>query len=176
MPNWKVIRRVLTPMPLVQLYYFWKHRAIISRRAEVELTSAASWGEGCVISAYTKIKIPGPFVMGRRVHIANGCFIDSGWAGLTIGDDVMIGPNCTIVNVSYRFDRTDVPLPEQGLITTGIRIGHRVRLGANCVVLDGAEIGDDAIVRPGTVISGRIAPGTRGRVSAGDAAGPRAGV
>lgn len=162
MANWKLVRRVLTPMPVVQLYYFWKYRARISRMAEVELTSAATWGPDCVVAAYTKIKIPGPFTMGRRVHIGNGCFIDSGWAGLTIGDDVDIGPNCTVVNVSYRFDRLDEPLQDQGFVTTGIRIGHRVRLGPGCVVLDGAEIGDDEIVPAGTVVRGRYAP-TRGK-------------
>lgn len=165
MANWKLIRRVLTPTPLVQLYYYWKHGAVISGRAEVDLVRDAVWGRDCVVSAYTKIKIPGPFTMGHRVRIGTGCFIDSGWAGLAIGDDVEIGPNCTIVNVSYRFDRLDVPLPDQGLVTTGIRIGHRVRLGPNCVVLDGSEIDDGAVVPAGTVISGRYAPAAGKRVT-----------
>jgi acetyltransferase-like isoleucine patch superfamily enzyme len=165
MPNWKLIRRALTPMPVVQLYYYWKHGAVISGKAEVELAGDTAWGEGCEISAYTKIKIPGPFTMGRRVRIGPGCFIDSGWAGLTIGDDVRIGPNCTIVNVSYRFDRLDVPLPEQGLVTTGIRIGDRVELGPNCVVLDGAEIDADLVVPAGTVVSGRYAPSAGKRLT-----------
>ena len=165
MANWKIVRRVLTPSPVVQAYYYWKHRAIISRRAEVELVGWTSWGDGCVVSAYTKIKIPGPFTMGSRVRVGPGCFIDSGWAGLTIGDDVEVGPNCAIVNVSYRFDRLEVPLPEQGLVTTGIRIGHRVRLGPGCVVLDGSEIGDDEVVPAGTVISGRFVPRAGRRVT-----------
>lgn len=162
-PNWRLIRRVLTPMPVVQGYYFWKFRARISRRAEVDLSADAVWGQGCTISAYTKVKIPGPFTMGRGVRIASGCFIDSGWAGLVIGEEVEIGPNCAIVNVTYRYDRLDQPLQDQGLTTSGIRIGHRVRLGPGCVVLDGAEIPDDEVVPPGTVVSGRFSarPGKR---------------
>ena len=81
--------------------------------------------------------------MGRGVHIGSGCFIESGWAGLTIGDEVEIGPNGCIVSVSYSFELLDQPLQEQGLVTQGIRIGHRARLGAGCVVLDGAEIAKD---------------------------------
>lgn len=165
MMNWKLVRRVLTPMPVVKLYYYWKYGARVSGRAEVDLTVEARWGEGCVVDAYTKIKIPGPFTMGRRVRIGSGCFIDSGWAGLTIGDDVEIGPNCTVVNVSYRFDRLDQALQDQGLVTSGIRIGNRVRLGPGCVVLDGAEIGDDEVVPPGTVVSGRYAPGRGKRLT-----------
>ena len=158
MPNWKLIRRMLVPMPVVRLYYFWKHRTRISGRAEVDLALTTSWGEGCVISPYAKIKIQGPFVMGRRVRIGAGCFIDSGMAGLTIGHDVEIGSNCTIVNVSYRFEELKVPLPEQGLISSGIRIGDHVQVGPNCVVLNGTEIGDHAVLCPGSVVSGRIAP------------------
>ena len=162
MANWTLIRRVLTPMPLVQLYYYWKFRARISGRAEVDLSPAAAWGEGCVISAYTKVKIPGPFTMGRGVRIGTGCFVDSGWAGLAIGDQVEVGPNCTIVTVSYRFDRVDQPLQDQGLVTQGIRIGHGVRLGPGCVVLDGSEIPDGEVVPPGTVVRGKYTP-TRGK-------------
>jgi acetyltransferase-like isoleucine patch superfamily enzyme len=165
MANWTMVRRVLTPMPVVQLYYYWKFRARISRRAEVELSPAASWGPDCVIAAYTKVKIPGPFTMGRGVRIASGCFVDSGWAGLTIGDDTEIGPNCTVVAVSYRTDRLDQPLADQGLVTQGIHIGRRVRLGPGCVVLDGAEIGDDEVVPPGTVVRGRYSPGRGKRLT-----------
>jgi acetyltransferase-like isoleucine patch superfamily enzyme len=169
MPNWKLIRRMLVPMPVARLYYFWKYRARISGKAEVDLALSTSWGEGCVISPYAKVKIPGEFVMGRAVRIGPGCFIDSGTAGLTIGDDVVIGSNCTIVNVSYRFDELHVPLAEQGLVSSGIRIGHRVHIGPNAVILNGAEIGDDAVVCANSVVSGRVPPhaivsGSRSRV------------
>jgi acetyltransferase-like isoleucine patch superfamily enzyme len=165
MANWKLVRRMLTPMPEVQLYYFLKFRARVSGRAEVELTSEAVWGPDCVIGPYTKVKIPGPFNMGRGVRIGSGCFLDSGWAGLSIGDGTEIGPNCTIVAVTYRTDRLDQPLAEQGLTTQGIRIGSRVLLGPGCVVLDGAEIDDDRIVPPGTVVRGRYAPGRGKRLT-----------
>ena len=167
MANWKLIRRMLVPMPITRLYYFWKYGARVSGKAEVDLAPATSWGEGCVISPYAKVKIQGEFVMGRRVRIGPGCFIDSGMAGLTIGDDVIIGPKCTIVNVSYLFDELHMPLVEQGVVSSGIRIGHRVRIGPNAVVLNGAEIGDDVVICAGSVVSGRIPPGTlaRGKAS-----------
>ncbi len=156
----RLARRALTPTVLVQLYYLVKFRAVISGKAEVDLASSARWGSECVISAFTKIKISGPFVMGRRVHIATGCFIGAGQGGLTIGDDVLISPSCTIVTGTYRFDRVGVPLTEQGTDTKGVRIGHRVWLGSNSVVLDGADIGDDVIVSAGSVVAGRVSPNT----------------
>jgi acetyltransferase-like isoleucine patch superfamily enzyme len=143
-------------MVVVQVYYFWRHRAVVSRKAEVDLASSTSWGPGCVVSAFTKMKISGPFVMGRRVQIATGCSIGVGKAGLTVGDDVLVSPNCTIVTGHYRFERLGVPLTEQGTESRSVRIGHRVWIGANSVVLAGAEIGDDVIVSAGSVVTGKI--------------------
>ena len=156
--RWRQLRRAVTPMILVRLYYYWRHRAVVSGRAEVEAASSTAWGKGCVISAFTKMKISGPFTMGHRVQISSGCFIAAGPAGLTLGDDVLIGPCCTIVTGHYRFDRLDIPLQNQGTVSQGVRIGHRVWVGANSVVLDGADIGDNVIVSAGSVVQGRIPP------------------
>ena len=153
---WKLLRRALTPMVVVRLYYLWKHGAIISGKAEVDLASSTSWGKGCVISAFTKVKITGPFVMGRRVQISTGCFIAAGVGGLTFGDDVLVSPNCTILTGNYRFDRLDVPLPDQGTQSKGVRIGDRVWVGSNSVVLPGAVVGENVIVSAGSVVSGEV--------------------
>jgi acetyltransferase-like isoleucine patch superfamily enzyme len=154
----KLLLRALIPTTIVRLYYLRKHGTIISARAEVDIARDTDWGPGCVISSFTKIKISGPLVMGRGVQIATGCFIGTGRVGLTMGDHVLISPNCSIIASNYQFDRLDVPLTEQGTVSKGIRIGHRVWLGANSVVLDGAEIGDNVIVSAGSVVSGRIEP------------------
>jgi virginiamycin A acetyltransferase len=156
--SWKLIRRALVPSSAVRLYYLKRHRAVVSGRAEVDLVGSTEWGPGCVISAFTKVKISGRFVMGRRVQIGTGCFIGAGGAGLILGDDVLVSPNCTILTSNYRFDRIGIPLQEQGTESKGVRIGHRVWLGANSVVLDGAEIGDDCIVSAGSIVSGSIPP------------------
>jgi acetyltransferase-like isoleucine patch superfamily enzyme len=145
-------------MVFVRLYYLWKHGAIISRKAEVDLAPPTTWGRGCVISAFTKVKISGPFVMGRGVQISTGCFLGAGPAGLTLGDDVLIGPNCTILTGTYVFDRLDIPLQEQGTISKGVRIGHRAWIGSNSVVLAGADIGENVIVSAGSVVSGQVPP------------------
>jgi acetyltransferase-like isoleucine patch superfamily enzyme len=155
---WRLLGRALTPMLVVRLYYFLKHRAIISSRAEVDLASSTSWGKGCVISAFTKVKISGPFVMGQRVQIATGCFLGAGPAGLVMGDDVLISPSCTILTGTYVIDRLDVPLPEQGTTSKPVRIGHRVWVGSNSVVLGGTVLGDNVIVSAGSVVSGTIPP------------------
>jgi acetyltransferase-like isoleucine patch superfamily enzyme len=83
-----------------------------------------------------------------------------GRGGIELGDDVLVSPNCSIIASNYLFDRLDLPLQQQGTQSKGIRIGHRVWLGSNCVVLDGADIGDNVIVSAGAVVSGTLAPNT----------------
>jgi acetyltransferase-like isoleucine patch superfamily enzyme len=61
---------------------------------------------------------------------------------------------------TYVFDRLAVPLQEQGTVSKPTRIGHRVWIGSNSVVLAGAEIGDDVIVSAGSVVSGRVPSNT----------------
>ncbi len=156
MPRWKSISRALVPTIVVRLYYLVKHGTLISGRSEIDLATTTNWGRSCVVSAYAKIKIFGPFVMGRGVQIGSSTFLGAGPGGLFIGDDVLISPNCTILTTTYAYDALGVPLQRQGISSRGVRIGHRVWIGANSVILDGTEIGDDVIVAAGSIVSGRI--------------------
>jgi acetyltransferase-like isoleucine patch superfamily enzyme len=156
MPLWNSVRRAFTPMFVVRLYYLLRHGTMISRQSEVDFASGTRWGRGCVIGAFAKIKIFGPFAMGRRVQIGSNTFIGAGPGGLELGDDVLISPNCTILTTRYNYDQLGVPLPAQHVASVGVRIGDRVWIGANSVVLDGSEIGEDVIVAAGSIVSGRI--------------------
>jgi acetyltransferase-like isoleucine patch superfamily enzyme len=102
------------------------------------------------------VKISGRFVMGSRVQIGTNCFVGAGAGGLVVGDDVLISPNCSILTGTYHFDRLDTPLQDQGTVSKGVRIGNRVWIGANSVVLAGADIGDNVIVSAGSVVSGAV--------------------
>jgi maltose O-acetyltransferase len=72
--------------------------------------------------------------LGRRVY-ANHNFVVLDCALVTIGDDVMIGPNVT-------------------------SIGNRVWLGAQVCILPGVEIGEDTTIGAGSVVTRSIPPGS----------------
>jgi len=94
-------------------------------------------------------------VIGNRVRIAYGAAI-SARSELVIGDDVEIGPFSVIMDSDYHVvgDRSaiDEPLP--------VRIEAGARLGARVTVLRGSQIGAGAVVLGGSVVSGKVAPGT----------------
>ena len=153
------MRRFLVPGWFVTLACLWKFKAEVSPKAEVELSPGLKLGQGVVVGSFTKIKAAeGTLRIGSHTRIANGCFLDAKQGGLEIGNDVLIGPNCVLVTSNYKFDRLGVPLEQQGMTSLGTRIGDNVFIGANTVVLDGSDIGEDAIITPGSVVSGKVPP------------------
>jgi acetyltransferase-like isoleucine patch superfamily enzyme len=157
----KVLRRFAIPPFVVSLICWFKFRAQVSPRAEVEVSDTLDLKEGCVIGSYSKIKSSdGPLKIGRHVQIGTSCHIASGEGGISIGDETMISPAVSIIGNNYRYDRLDIPISQQGQVSKGIVIGEGVWLGAGVVVLDGAEIGDGVIVTPNSVVGGRVAPNT----------------
>ncbi len=152
----RIGRRFAIPRLAMRLAYFLKFRCFVAPHAEVEFSPQARWGPACAISSFAKIKINGPFTMGRQVQIGSGCFIEVSSGGLHIGDDVMIGSNSSILTSSYVYDRVGIPLQQQGIMSRGVRIGRNVWIGVNTVILDGTTIGEDVIVSAGSVVSGVI--------------------
>ena len=157
-----LVRRFLTPGFVVTIRAYLRYGCLVSPKAEVEITPHLRIGRKSVVGSFTKIKASdGPLSIGSHVEIANGCVITSHTAGVSIGDDVLIGPNVSIIGNNYRYDRLDVPIRLQEKISPqGIRIGSNVWIGAGCVILDGADIGSGSIVTPNSVVSGRLEENT----------------
>lgn len=155
-----LVRRFLIPGWYVTVACYWRFRAQVSPRAEVELSSNLKLGRGTVVGSFSKIKATGgPLVTGQGVRIATGCFLDAQAGGLTIGNRALIAANSVILAVDYQHSRLGVPLDEQGITSKGIVIGENAFVGANSVVLDGSNIGPDAIVAAGSVVSGKVPAG-----------------
>jgi acetyltransferase-like isoleucine patch superfamily enzyme len=156
-----IAQRFLFPAPVVTLYYLTKYRCKISPKAEVELSPFLTIGKNTVISSFTKIKATyGSLNIGANVLISTGCFIGAREGGVRIGDNCMIGPNTSIIGNSYKYDKVDVPIQEQGITSKGIKIGNNVWIGAGTCVVDGTEVGSGVIVAPNSVVSSRIPENT----------------
>lgn len=76
---------------------------------------------------------------------------------ITIGDNTLIGPNVGIYNASHVIDAGE--RIAGGLIPDSIRIGNRVWIGGNVVLVSWASIGDDTVVGAGSVVVGDIPSG-----------------
>ncbi len=100
---------------------------------------------------------PGPSLLIRdRVFLGFGCEFNFR-RGIEIGADCLIASGCKFIDHDHGSSRRDVPINEQ---TDGreaeIVLGSDVWLGANVIVLKGAQIGRGAIVAAGAVVTGSI--------------------
>lgn len=97
---------------------------------------------------------------GRNITIGKNTFINMGctfqdWGGITIGDECLIGHNCTICTVNH--DKN--PALRGNMICRPVTIGSRVWIGANVTILPGVTIGDGAIIAAGAVVAKDVRAG-----------------
>ncbi|MFE4350597.1 acyltransferase [Peribacillus butanolivorans] len=97
-------------------------------------------------------------VIGNNSGIGVNCTLDG---PVTIGNDVMIGPNVEIYTRNHRHDRIDVPMNSQGDETyKEVIIGNDVWIGSRVIILPGVTIGNGAILGAASVISKNVEPYT----------------
>ena len=94
---------------------------------------------------------------GNRLSINVGCIIDAR-GGLDFGDNVLIGPHCTIVTSNHVHDDLDTPICFQPLSEVRTVIGNNVWLGASSTLRPGIRIGDGSIVAAGAVVVNDVPP------------------
>lgn len=79
-------------------------------------------------------------------------------AAVNIGDNVMIGPNCTLATIVHAM------LPDQrndGIMRAlPISIGNNVWIASNVIILPGVTIGDGAVIGAGSVVTKSIPANT----------------
>lgn len=85
------------------------------------------------------------------IHSTNDCPV-------TIGRDVIIGPQSYLAGGgNYNFDRTDIPIREQGIQPDGgVVIENDVWLGAKTTVVDGVTMHTGSIAGAGAVVTHSI--------------------
>jgi acetyltransferase-like isoleucine patch superfamily enzyme len=79
-----------------------------------------------------------------------------GTGGIEIGNHVLVGGSTSIIAYEHAFDNLSVPIMQQPIRATGIRIGNNVWIGAHVTVLDGVTIGDGAVIGAGSVVTGPV--------------------
>lgn len=95
--------------------------------------------------------------IGEDCVIGPGCII-TGQGGVTIGNDVIIGPKVMILPVDHNYDNPDELIREQGLNLHKINIGDNVWIGAGALILAGTSIGNGAVIAGGAVVNRPIPP------------------
>ncbi len=114
----------------------------------VVILGQAVLGRDCNINALCMIE--NDVILGDRVTVKSGTHL---WDGLTVEDDVFIGPNVSFTNDKYPRSKQ---YPDKFQRTT-IRRGASI--GANATILGGVTIGENALIGAGAVVTKDVPAG-----------------
>ena len=116
---------------------------------------------GASVHESTTIFVPfytnfGKFIrLGKNVFINHACsFLDMG--GITIEDNVLIGPKVNLITENHPLDPSD----RGALITKPITIKKNSWIGAGATILPGVTIGENSVVAAGAVVSKNVKANT----------------
>ncbi len=98
---------------------------------------------------------------GKNLKIGNNVFINANCrfqdnGGIDIGEDTMIGQNVTIVTLNHDIN----PKTRKNTTPQPVKIGKNVWIGADCTILPGVTIEDNAIVGAGSVVTKSVSKNT----------------
>ena len=103
-------------------------------------------GDDCNICSHSFIE--NDVVIGNRVTVKCGVRI---WDGVTIEDDVFIGPNVTFTNDKF-------PRSKDYKEAAKTLVRRNASIGANAAILPGIEIGENAMVAAGAIVTRDVPP------------------
>ncbi len=73
---------------------------------------------------------------------------------VSIGNNVMMGPDVLIYTTNHEFNNKNVPMQQQGYqLEKPVSIGNDVWIGARVIILPGVHIGDGVVIGAGTVVT-----------------------
>lgn len=134
-------------------------------RHETAIVATCSIGNKSKIWAFTNILFGA--VIGSECNICDHVFIENDvvlgdrvtvkcgvqlWDGLRVEDDVFIGPNATFVNDIFPRSKKYPEKFPKTVLKKGCSIG------ANATILCGIEIGENAMIGAGAVVTKNVPP------------------
>jgi acetyltransferase-like isoleucine patch superfamily enzyme len=139
---------VVAHIPSFTVRHFWYRRVL-----GIELAHNAAVQLGCYVWFYGVSSLRRSGVrIGRNSQISRNCTIDVR-GGLTIGDNVSISPDATILTASKMPNH-----PGFAGGTAAVRIEDHVWIGTRAMVLPGVTLGRGAVVAAGSVVARDVPP------------------
>lgn len=116
-------------------------------------------GDNVTIAKYTILNCTGVIAnKGVGIKIGNNSAIGAlsylgGQGGITIGDDVIMGPQVRIFSENHNYGSGDVVIRKQGESRKGVVIEDNCWIGAGVTILDGVTIASGCVIAAGSVVS-----------------------
>ena len=116
-------------------------------------------GNNVTIAKFTSIQCTGVIhELGTGVTIGNNSAVGAysflgGQGGITIGNNVIMGPKVNIFSENHGFDDLSLPIRLQSTTRKGVVIDDNCWIGANSTILDGVHIGQGCVIAASSVVT-----------------------
>jgi acetyltransferase-like isoleucine patch superfamily enzyme len=90
--------------------------------------------------------------IGNRTGINARAYF-AGQGGITIGDDVIMGPNVQIFSENHNFTDLAKTIKDQGVTRQPVIIGNNCWIGAGATILAGVHIGHGCVIAAGSLVN-----------------------
>lgn len=131
----------------------------------VELTAPAGSGRlavgpWCWLGDDVALRAHGGRVtLGPKVVLGSGTTVNA-YLDVSIGEGTLIADGVHITDFDHRTDRLDVPIKDQGIVTSPVRIGEDVWIGRGVTVLRGVDVGRGSVIGAHAVVTRDVPPYT----------------
>ena len=124
------------------------------RHCECEVRQLVSEITGQKISQTTEIRLPFYTDYGHNIKLGKRVFINSNvmmvdLGGITIEDDVLIGPGAYLLSVNHKLN----PKQRRELELKPVVIKKNAWIGAKATICPGVVVGENAVVAAGAVVT-----------------------
>jgi acetyltransferase-like isoleucine patch superfamily enzyme len=114
---------------------------------------------GCKIMVASHGRKSGKLRIGRNVFVNHYTIIDCHHS-ISIGDSVLIGPQCYICDYDHGVVRDCVIGAQPDGLIGAVSIGDEAWIGAGVIILKGVTVGAGAVIGAGSVITRDVEPMT----------------
>jgi acetyltransferase-like isoleucine patch superfamily enzyme len=116
-------------------------------------------GNNVTIARYAVLSCTGVIAnKGMGISIGNNSAVGAqsylgGQGGITIGNDVIMGPQVKIFSENHQYKHPNELIRKQGESRQGVHVGDNCWIGAGVTILDGVHIANGCVVAAGSVVT-----------------------
>ena len=168
--RWVLANRAYTPWYLVRYYRLFKFRLA---NPHIVLRGMVFLGRGVDIHATPELS---RMEIGKWVHIGDGNAIRCHEGSVRIGDKVVFGKDnvvnayldieiggstlvadwCYICDFDHKMDDINLPIKDQGIVKSPVRVGPDTWIAAKVSVLRGTRVGRGCVLGAHAVVTGTV--------------------
>ncbi|MBW3619441.1 MAG: acyltransferase [Actinobacteria bacterium] len=115
-------------------------------------------GPWCWIGNDNKLRAhEGQLTLGAKVVMGRDNVVNT-YLDIEIGDASILADWIYICDFDHRYDRLDVPIKDQGIAKSPVRVGGDVWIGEKATVLRGVDIGQGSVIASHCLVNKNVPP------------------